>query len=84
MQKRKQLTTFRSVVRVLGGTLGVANLTKRTTQAVCNWRARGTFPSVLWFVISDELARLGFEAKPSLFGFEVRKPESNETNAKAA
>lgn len=83
MEKRK-LNSFRGVVRVLGGTLGVAILTKRTTQAVCNWRARGTFPSVLYFVISDELARLGYEVKPSLFGFEMRKPESNEQNAKAA
>lgn len=83
MQKQT-LTRFNSVVRVLGGTLGVAILTKRTTQAVCNWRARGTFPSVLWFVISDELAELGYEAKPSLFGFEMRKVKDNETNAKAA
>lgn len=79
MQKRK-LKTFRSVLKALGGVHAVAALTKRSPQGVCNWRARGTFPSRFYLLISSELARLGYEAKPSLFSLET----GSETNAEAA
>lgn len=86
MEKRK-LTTFRSVVKALGGVHAVAALTKRSPQGVCNWRARGTFPSRFYLVISSELTRLGYETRPSLFGQEtssVNRHVTSETNAEAA
>ena len=68
---RRFANTFDDIVKRLGGVEATAKLTKRSTQAVFNWRSRGQIPAVLWFDIIDELAELGYICQARwLFGFE--------------
>jgi hypothetical protein len=71
----KRLATYDDIIDKLGGVSEVAELTKRNTQAVCNWRSRGFFPTVLYFVMTEELERRGYTAVRWLWRFE-------ETNAR--
>ena len=72
----RRLATFDDVIRKLGGVPKVAQLTKRNTQAVWNWRARGRFPTVLYFVMLEELEANGYTAMRWLWGFEERDTRS--------
>jgi hypothetical protein len=68
---RRFANTFDDIVKKLGGVEAVADLTRRSTQAVFNWRMRGRFPTVLWFDITEELERRGYICDARwLFGFE--------------
>lgn len=66
----RRLTTYDDIIKKLGGVPDVARLTKRNTQAVWNWRARGFFPTVLYFVMTEELERRGYTAVRWLWRFE--------------
>lgn len=76
---RTHLTTYDDVIRKLGGVPEVAKLTHRNTQAVWNWRARGFFPTVLYFVMTEALAETGCTAERWLWRFEERaKPRRRD------
>jgi hypothetical protein len=66
----KNLATYDGIVDALGGVSETAELTDRTTQAVCNWRARGFFPTALYFVMTEELERRGYTAERWLWRFK--------------
>jgi hypothetical protein len=74
---RKTLNTFAAVMRELGGVSGVCEITKRSPQSVCNWRARGFFPAVLVDVIRHELKTSGYEVAPELFRLEPVKDNAS-------
>jgi len=64
----KTLTTVNRVIRQLGGTAAVARLTGCGVTAVCNWRARGRFPTRFYALMTGELCARGFIARPQLWG----------------
>ena len=55
---RTHLTTYDDVIRRLGGVPEVARLCNCGTQAVWNWRARGFFPTTLYWLMVEALAEL--------------------------
>ena len=67
------LLTIRAVLDALDGIHGVATLTERSPQNVCNWRADGVIPAQHYPVIRDELAKRHLDVKLSLFSFKKRK-----------
>jgi hypothetical protein len=74
----RRLATYDDIIKRLGGVHAVAKLTKRNPQAVFNWRPRGFFPTVLYFVMIEELERRGFTAARHLWRFQ----ESNNNHVR--
>jgi len=69
----QQLTTFDSVVEILGGARAVGEMTDQNTAAVCNWRRRRSrFPTKYYIVMKAELDARGAEAPHDLWGFWQR------------
>ena len=67
---RPRLTTFQDVLDKLGGVHGVALITTRSKQNICNWRARGFFAPVVSDKIRLALKKRGFDVSPELFRIE--------------
>ena len=63
-----ELHSATDVIDVLGGTRATARFTGRRDQAVSNWRANGRLPADTYLVITQELGRLGYYARASLWG----------------
>lgn len=82
MKKRLQtLSTFKQVVKTLGGPVAVGRITDTSCACVCNWRSyNGLFPSKYYVTINDALARMGYCAGASLFSFHT----SNENQSSKA
>lgn len=66
----RTLRKFDTVLIKCGGINGVAEITGRPVQAVCNWRTRGFYPAVLFFIINDALAKHHCQAARELFRFQ--------------
>ena len=67
---RTQLTNIIDVLDQLGGVHGVALLLRRSKQNICNWRARGLFPPVVYLKVKRALRARGFDVSPELFRIE--------------
>ncbi len=63
----RTLNTAAKVMEVLGGNRGVQQLTGRTANAVCNWRAFKRFPSNTYVAMTSALKASGYTAPPSLW-----------------
>lgn len=72
-------TTVPEVIEALGGNRAVAALTKRTEQAVSNWKNAGFFSAATYLVMAAALEHAGYEAPPELWRIEPR-PESKEAS----
>lgn len=64
----EQLSTISEVIDALDGPSAIARLTKRTPQAVTNWRAEGRMPAKLYLVMTDALRSRGKRAPADLWG----------------
>jgi hypothetical protein len=79
----RELKTFDSVVKALGGKREVARIcgivtgdavNRQDTTAVCNWkRRRGKFPTKYYPVMIEELEARGATAPHTLWGFYKKK-----------
>lgn len=62
-----KLSTAAEVIDNLGGIAEVARLTRRTYNAVSNWRVLGSFPANTFLVLNAALKERGYTASPSLW-----------------
>jgi hypothetical protein len=62
------LNTTNAVVKALGGTRAVAELTGRSDPAVSNWRKANSFPANTYLVLKSALAEKNITAPDSLWG----------------
>jgi len=68
----EKLATMDDVLTRLGGTAAVMALTGiKTEQAVSEWKRRGVFAARYYLIMSQALARAGYEADPRLWGQAV-------------
>jgi hypothetical protein len=83
MKRRLQtLTTFKQVVKVLGGPVAVGRITDQSCAAVCNWRSyHGFFPCKYYPTINDALEPLGYSAAMTLFNFHTSNEKQNNKAA---
>jgi hypothetical protein len=58
------------VIETLGGAAATASITKRTVQAVSNWKSANRLPSWSYLTLSQKLKSKGFKAPPSLWGIK--------------
>lgn len=70
-----------TVIDALGGTAAVARITGRSPQAVSNWRARSTFPSDTFLVLSSALTMAGQHAPTTLWGMSHPSPAPKSERA---
>jgi hypothetical protein len=75
------LTTVESVIDALGGPTAAASLAGVGLSAVSNWKARNKFPSEMFLIFSDALAKNGNTPDPALFGFRSPAGEILEVRA---
>ena len=74
-QPLRQLRTPDAVISAIGpGRL--AEMTDRTHSHVANWRRDGRLAAFGYLIVTAELARLGYWAKPELWGI-VSPPKKN-------
>jgi hypothetical protein len=62
--------TVEQVIETLGGAAATASITKRTVQAVSNWKSANRLPSWSYLTLSKKLAEHGCKAPPSLWGIK--------------
>lgn len=79
----QEIDTVAEAIKVLGGTTAVAKMTGRGLQAVSNWKNNGWFPSATFLILSAELERAGYRARPSLWRIEEPSIPSSELPANA-
>jgi hypothetical protein len=78
----KTLHSVQDVVDALGGRKAVAEIAVVTRKALHVWVDQGRFPSKMYLVLNDALAKRGFEADVSLFSFSPpTEGEQHETAA---
>lgn len=65
------LKSTADVIKVLGGTVKVAEITGRKYMAVWNWGKAPTFPASTYLILKAELAKRGEEAPIRLWRMEV-------------
>jgi hypothetical protein len=85
MPALKPLSTFDAVVDALGGKAEVARLTDNKDTAPRVWQEKtGRFPTRYYFTITAALAKRGYCAPRSLFGFHSkrRRPRRSKTASK--
>lgn len=69
----RSLATFDGIVDALGGVDATAELCDCTRANIFNWRHRGFFPTVQWFVILEGLEEKGYTTTARwLFRFRQR------------
>lgn len=66
--------TVEDVIDAVGTPAALAAITGRTVQAVSNWKADGKLPAWSYYVISQHLESIGWQAPPTLWRNVV--PES--------
>jgi len=64
------LNTVDEVIEALGGPTATASLAGVGVSAVSNWSFRGRIAPDKFVIISDALASLGKEVRPTVFGFK--------------
>jgi len=70
----RPVRTYKSAIKVLGGTAEAARALKTTPTQICQWRTRkGAFPADLFFVVQGELKRRGYKAEPQAFTFVLAR-----------
>jgi hypothetical protein len=69
-----EIQTACELIDRLGGTAAVARLTRRSAQAVSNWRSRG-LPAEAFLVFQQALADIGEECPHSAFGLICPSPK---------
>jgi hypothetical protein len=74
----KKLHSVDDVVKAMGGRKAVAELTGVTRKAVHVWVLQRSFPSKIYLVLKDALAKLGLEADVSIFSFSAPSNEGGE------
>jgi hypothetical protein len=62
----------KELIKSIGGTRVVAKMFGLKPNAITYWRRCG-FPADTYLVLSEELAKIGKEADPSLWKFEARR-----------
>ena len=72
------LQTAAEVVEMLGGPAKVGRLTRRSSQAACNWKAAGKIPPEFYFVINEALRPHGRSAPKPMFGIVPPQEESED------
>jgi hypothetical protein len=63
----RQLTTVGAVDDAIGRAR-LCEITRRESNVVTNWRARRQIAPFCFLIVTAELARLGYWAKPELWG----------------
>ena len=81
LRRMKTLHSVQDVVDALGGRKAVAEIAVVTRKAVHVWVDQGSFPSKMYLVLNDALAKHGFEADVSLFSFSATKDRDEITEA---
>jgi hypothetical protein len=80
----KKLHTVNDVVKAIGGRKAVAELTGVTRKAVYVWVDQSAFPSKIYMVLKEALAKHGYEADVSLFSFSApSEGKADETHSAA-
>lgn len=76
-QLPEMLTSVDAVIRALGGTRAVMELTDaKFPQTVNNWRALDRFAANTYVVLTDALTEAGATADPRLWGMITHDAES--------
>jgi hypothetical protein len=70
MPKLRSVTTYKTAIKVLGGTAEAARALKTTPPQICKWRERhGAFPADQFYVVQKALELRGYRAEPKAFTF---------------
>lgn len=72
------LNSVEAVIDNLGGTTAAAGIAGVGPSAVSNWKTRGKFPSEMFLLFSEAVARNGSTVDPALFSFREPVAESAE------
>ena len=66
--------TFKSAIKVLGGTAAAARALKTRDTQICHWRVRkNAFPADLYFVVQTALKQRGYRATRTAFDFVLNR-----------
>lgn len=91
MSDLRELRNAGEIIDVLGGNQALMKLTRRKRSSnITNWRAAGYFPADTYLVVTREMQRLGYWARPSLWGIidpdatTARRSDSKRIQARAS
>jgi hypothetical protein len=70
----RQLRTADDVIDAVGSAR-IRSITDSSSNVVTNWRGRGLLAHSTYLIVTAELARLGYWAKPELWG--IVSPKKN-------
>jgi hypothetical protein len=79
-RKLQKLTKISEIILAFGDLATISEWAGVCRSCVCNWETRGYIPASWHWLLSEELAKRGFEVDPALFGYQMSKGPGASSN----